>query len=196
MLGTERVDVHIDLFIRPTSEEISNPLCKAYAQPSFVSDFDYREKIWPDTLSFEMIVSKEVYEEYVRHIVSPLNVEAHFSVRSCKGLYARREPIWGRPISTPLIKILTEHQLINLLNPEDSMIEPPVVGEVQEARLSFQSMRDHEQGERVNLDHNPLETMPAITKQAGSNGRTSRLLASLSISVWLCVILLLIIALQ
>lgn len=133
MFGTDRLIQDFTLNIREATED-SQDGCHLWAMVSYTSETDFRNETYPDSLAFDLSVSRERFVEVVRRMEARALAGGMLRVSGVAGFYADRSP----EISTSLVKVLTNDTKDHPVEiPEGCQIEPLRTGKVREFDLSL-----------------------------------------------------------
>lgn len=192
MVGTERRDVKLELFVEPTSEKDPEEGCRVWGSPSYTHESDFTHVTEPDVVTFSLRVPPESFDIYARQIESDAVTHASFMVGRVSGFYSE----WSPSISTAFIKILTNSKEHQIDVPEGTDIKVPTLGTVGEARFTLWKSLDlgaSPQSVSEPVTDFVTKAMPA-PEDPRHRHNVERLLASLQVGIWLAVVLLVILA--
>lgn len=133
MFGTDRLIQDFTLNIREATED-SQQGCDLWAMVSYTSETDFRHETYPDSLTFDVSVSRERFVEVVRRMETRALAGGMLRVSGVAGFYAD----WSPEISTSHVKVLTHDTRDHPVEiPEGCQIEPLRTGKVREFDLSL-----------------------------------------------------------
>jgi len=131
MFGTTRDIKEFGLNIYPlTGEEPES--CSVWGSVSYTAEDDLFDRTEPDTIIFSMMVKPDTFARYAALIAQNAVSGLSLRVNAVQGFYSD----WSPSISTSAVKVLArgEEQKIE---PQAEGIDPPRLGKVGEAELTF-----------------------------------------------------------
>ena len=130
MFGTARQISKFDLRI---SKGISNQeeMCRIYGGISYTGEWDFENVTSPDYIQIEVILSVERFNEIKEAIALQADKTCVLYLKGVRGFYSE----WSPSIRTNSIKILANPKVQGLEIPQDSIVDYPVLGEVEEFQL-------------------------------------------------------------
>lgn len=213
MFGTNRTISRIELHVEKLENESDPERCVAWGCVSYTAEIDFRNDTSDDCLVFTMYLRPEKFAFYASRIASSSVDKVGFSVVGVKGFYSG----WSSSTSIDSVKVLTSDKEHEVLIPKGCPINPPRLGEMLEAELTFGMLRklckeapkeSDENEEQDDVDEAPAEPYSAETYSAAEQlqaahdlsivvTRASSILSSMRIAAWLiCGILLLILVMR
>lgn len=137
MFGTDRTISDFSLRIHAASSE-QHESCISTGCVSFTSEIDFIYETAPDAVEFHLFVHPETFACYADKVAASQVDEAVFRVKGVEGFYSD----WSPSISTERIKVLTRPHDHAIEIPNDCKILLPKLREIEEAELSFRSVRN------------------------------------------------------
>ena len=130
--GTKRSIPEFDLRITRCSDDASES-CHLWGSVSYTSEWDFENVTQPDCVSINLALSSENFEKLKLRISSQSLDSVQLRLQGVSGFYSD----WSPSIRTDHIKILANISDQKLEVPENSHIDPPVLGQVEEFSLTI-----------------------------------------------------------
>lgn len=135
MIGTKRTITSFRLYIYPSKEEEEKEDCKVTGHLSFTSQIEIYSETFDDDLHINIAVSPDRFAQLAERVKRRDFDIATLSLNRVAGFYSSWEP----GISTDKVKVLTTIDNHKLKLPEDTAINPPVLGNIGEFNLMLDS---------------------------------------------------------
>jgi hypothetical protein len=201
MFGTGRTIKRFELHIERLKNENEPERCMTWGCVSYTSEVDFRNETTEDCLIFMMYLSPRRFAAYAEKIASSAVDEVFLRLTGVSGFYSD----WSPGISTDHVKVLTGGREHEVATPDDCDINPPRLGDVNEAQVYFRSKCDLRKETPEEDDDAPddeeeasaepnrtLEDVQAIHGLSAIVEKSAKTLSSLRMAAWLFCLLLII----
>lgn len=132
MMGTDREIKQFSVCIEESSDGTED--CNIYGIPSYDYEVDFRNETEPDWLQLDIKLQSDKFAKIAEVVQSKKVDSATLRITGVSGFYSE----WSPSIAPRFIKVLTSSHKIE--SHEDSQVEIPLVGKVDDFSLALKSV--------------------------------------------------------